>query len=76
MRKARPMNAMKPGVQTLLVTFLLGQPTAVAKILGEHVDDGTGKCRSCGCRARGDRMPWPCPTYTAAKSAHDRQGGR
>lgn len=60
----------------LLVAFLARQPTAVVALLAAHVDDGTGKCRMCGARASGDRMPWPCTIYQAAVQARSQQGRR
>jgi hypothetical protein len=51
-----------------LVTFLAGQPRAVAKLLAQHVDDGTGHCRACRVGQRGF-LSWPCTIYTAAARA-------
>jgi hypothetical protein len=59
----------QPAAHDLLTAFLVGQPTAVAALLVDHADDGTGKCRTCGGRAIGDRVPWPCTLHTAAHLA-------
>ena len=42
-----------------LVTFLIGQPTAVLRLLAEHIDDGRGGCRACPIGARRGHHPWP-----------------
>jgi hypothetical protein len=70
------MSVTKPVAHELLIIFLIGQPTAVGRLLADHVDDGTGRCRRCGSRAVGDRVPWPCTIHTAAKTARTRQRRR
>ena len=49
-----------------LVTFLAGQPRAVAKLLAQHVDDGSGHCRACAIGGQRGFQTWPCPIYSAA----------
>ncbi|OZM83600.1 hypothetical protein [Pseudonocardia sp. MH-G8] len=51
-------------------TFLAGQPTAVARLLAEHVDDGTGHCRVCSAGPQAGRKVWPCQIHGHALSAN------
>ena len=69
------MNGSYPQVsdsgdsRTALVEFLLGQPTAIASLLGAHTDDGSGRCRVCTAGAQRGYLPWPCTLHTAARHA-------
>jgi hypothetical protein len=58
-----------------LAVFLLGQPTALAKLLAQHVDDGTGRCRVCMVAQRG-HLPWPCALRIAADRARELGQGK
>ena len=57
------------GASPFLTAFLENQPTAVERILTEHLDNGRGDCRKCTDVARGTSLTWPCSTYTAAQAA-------
>jgi hypothetical protein len=52
-----------------LSEFLVSQPTAVRKLLAEHVDDGRGSCRVCAAGGQRGHLPLPCTIYTAARIA-------
>jgi hypothetical protein len=52
-----------------LAAFLTAQPTATAKLLTQHVDDGHGRCRACGIGGQRGFMFWPCTLYSAALRA-------
>lgn len=52
-----------------LARFLLSQPTAVARLLDQHVDDGTGHCRTCCSGDQRGFLAWPCALYEAATLA-------
>jgi hypothetical protein len=56
-----------------LAVFLAGQPTAVARLLAEHVDDGRGDCRACSL-PQGGYVPWPC-TLAAVSGDHGHTRG-
>jgi hypothetical protein len=56
-----------------LAAFLAGQPTAVTKLLAQHVDDGKGHCRACRIGGQRGFMAWPCTLYSAVLRAA-RQG--
>jgi hypothetical protein len=51
----------------ILVEFLIGQPTAAAKLLDEHVDNGHGECRS---PSHHGHQSWPCIVRTAAETSN------
>lgn len=51
-----------------LVEFLVAQPTATARLLAQHTDDGRGYCRGCSC-SQGGRPKWPCTIHHYATEA-------
>jgi hypothetical protein len=55
-----------------LAVFLVGQPTAVARLLAEHIDDGRGDCQACRIGAQRGNHSWPCSLYAAATTARRR----
>lgn len=59
----------------VLVSFLETQPTAIARLLAKHRDDGRGGCLSCGLGQRGYSR-WPCVIHAAASRASDRRSDR
>ena len=52
-----------------LSAFLVAQPTALAKLLLEHVDDGRGGCRVCAVGAQHGQHRFPCTIHVAAVTA-------
>lgn len=52
-----------------LTFFLSSRPTATAKLLAQHVDDGRGYCTVCTIGAQRGHHIWPCTIYTAAARA-------
>lgn len=52
-----------------LTRFLVHQPTAVATLLAEHRDDGSGHCRACAVGGQRGFHVWPCTLYRAATAA-------
>jgi hypothetical protein len=52
-----------------LVAFLVDQPTAIGRLLADHVDDGRGRCRTCTAGGQHGFLAWPCTIYTAASKA-------
>jgi hypothetical protein len=49
--------------------FLFNHPTAMVTLLAQHVDDGSGHCRSCRIGNQRGFLAWPCVLHTAATSA-------
>ncbi len=64
----------KHSITTELATFLSAQPTATAKLLAQHVDDGHGYCRACPLGAQHGHQVWPCTIYAAAARASRPEG--
>jgi hypothetical protein len=58
-----------------LAAFLLAQPTALANLLAQHVDDGSGACRTCTVGGQHGHLPWPCSLRIAADRARALGGG-
>ena len=52
-----------------LVAFLVDQPTAIGRLLADHVDDGRGHCRTCTSGGQHGFLAWPCTIYAAASKA-------
>jgi hypothetical protein len=46
-------------IRTLAITFAL-HPGMAARLLAEHRDDGSGRCRVCSAGPQGIRQRWPC----------------
>lgn len=52
-----------------LVALMVNQHGMAATVIDQHVDDGTGHCRTCTAGAQTGRYTWPCLTYLAARRA-------
>jgi hypothetical protein len=50
--------------------LLLGN--RAARLLTEHVDDGTGRCSVCSQGGQAGHVRWPCQLATAAQRAAER----
>ncbi|MGH3616325.1 MAG: hypothetical protein ACRDRK_27770 [Pseudonocardia sp.] len=61
---------------TALAVFLAGQPTAVARLLADHVDDGHGHCRTCAVGGQRGNHAWPCSLHVAATASRDLRSDR
>jgi hypothetical protein len=55
-------------VITALVVLIATQPGMAGRMLAEHADDGTGRCRSCQWHNR-PRPPFPCVLHVHAEAA-------
>jgi hypothetical protein len=53
-----------------LVVLIRSQPGMAERLLVEHADDGSGRCRVCTAGAQTLRYRWPCSTQLAAAEAH------
>jgi hypothetical protein len=59
-----------------LVQMILGQPGMAARLLAEHVDDGSGRCTGCPVGGQRGRHSWPCTLWQAAEEATKLQRAR
>jgi hypothetical protein len=59
-----------------LAAFLVEQPTAIRRLLAEHVDDGGGHCRACTTGGQHGFLSWPCTIHSAASKAAQIRRGR
>jgi hypothetical protein len=55
-------------IRTLAITFAL-HPGMAARLLSEHRDDGSGRCRVCAAGPQGIRQRWPCQIAWYARRA-------
>lgn len=53
---------------------LAGRPDVVEQLRAQHVDDGAGRCRSCGRPEDYPPRPFPCPAARVV-DAVDRLNG-
>jgi hypothetical protein len=44
-------------------------PGLAGRLMAEHVDDGTGRCRLCPLGDQAGHQQWPCRIYSAAAEA-------
>ncbi len=58
-----------------MVEFLARDGRA-ERLAPEHVDDGTGRCRSCPAGPQAGRMVWPCNLAILAAAARALAAGR
>lgn len=61
MTAAAPLNP--------IVEFMASQPGAADRLLAEHVDDGTGHCRTCSSGGQTGRYRFPCSIRLAIDQA-------
>jgi len=53
------------------VVEFLARDSRAERLAVEHVDDGTGHCRSCSAGAQAGRQNWPCSLFGYAARARD-----
>lgn len=61
---------MTDDAEVQVLTRFIREYGSAGKLLAEHVDDGTARCRKCS--AGGDssgRVVWPCSLRLAAEAA-------
>jgi hypothetical protein len=46
-----------------IVEFIAAEPGMAVRLLAEHRDDGSGRCRVCPSGPQAARKVWPCPLY-------------
>ena len=56
-------------VMNPLVVLIRSQPGMADRLLAEHADDGSGRCRVCSSGAQAGRYQWPCALHRAATDA-------
>ncbi|GAA1181369.1 hypothetical protein [Pseudonocardia alaniniphila] len=73
---ARPDVATDPQVSwAALVATIAAMPEVAARLLADHVDDGTGRCRGCtrgGCGTPSARFPCTLSALAAQATARTR----
>jgi hypothetical protein len=52
-----------------IVVFIAAQQGMAARLIAEHADDGTGRCRVCSAGAQGGHHRWPCQLHHYARAA-------
>lgn len=52
-----------------LVVLIRSQPGMAERLLAEHADDGSGRCRVCSSGAQAGRYQAPCAIALAATDA-------
>jgi hypothetical protein len=62
-RSAAPVHPM--------AQIIASEPGWAARLIAEHVNDGTDHCRSCVRAESGARHTWPCPLHGIASQALD-----
>jgi hypothetical protein len=66
------MSGARAAAAEALVEFLVHQPTAVRRLLVDHIADGRGGCRVCTVGAQRAAHRWPCTIHSAAAAAATR----
>ncbi len=64
------MIAGKPS-KNPIVQYIAAEPGMAARILAEHRDDGSGRCRVCSSGPQAARKIWPCPLNGLATQANE-----
>jgi hypothetical protein len=52
-----------------LAAAIAMMPGLAARLMAEHVDDGTGRCRLCPLGGQAGHQQWPCRIHSAAAEA-------
>ena len=65
---------MEPHAVGPLVALIRSQPGMADRLVAEHADDGSGRCRVCSTGAQTGRFRWPCTLYRSAVDAQDQPG--
>jgi hypothetical protein len=63
-----PARSMTEMMSPLAAAIALA-PGLAARLLAEHVDDGTGRCRLCPLGDQAGHQQWPCRIHSAAAEA-------
>jgi hypothetical protein len=56
-----------------LVVLIASQPGMAGRLLAEHADDGSGRCRRCSAGGQTGRYRWPCAIHRSATQAHEQR---
>jgi hypothetical protein len=68
-RAQTPAHTMTESAPSPLAAAIALTPGLAARLLAEHVDDGTGRCRRCPLGGQAGHQRWPCRIYDAAYQA-------
>jgi hypothetical protein len=56
-----------------LIELIITEPGMAERLLGQHTDDGTGRCRVCTAGGQTGHYPYPCIFRLAADEANHRR---
>jgi hypothetical protein len=56
------------------IAHFLAREGGAAKLLAEHVDDGSGRCAVCSAGGQTGRLQFPCSLALAARRAQRTMG--
>ena len=65
----RPFTAIDTQVVAPLIELIRSEADMAARLLAEHADDGSGRCRCCSSGAQAGRYQYPCAIARAATDA-------
>jgi hypothetical protein len=70
-RISRPIGFLSTGMHVVnpLVALIRSEPGMAERLLVEHADDGSGRCKVCTAGAQTLHYRWPCTTQLAAAEA-------
>lgn len=49
-----------------IVVFIAGEAGSAERLITEHADDGSGRCKVCTGGPQAGRVRWPCRLYDYA----------
>lgn len=61
--------ASESGMPDPLIELILSEPGMAERLLAEHADDGSGRCRCCSGGSQTARFSWPCTLFHYADRA-------
>jgi hypothetical protein len=64
-----PLTSTVEGAVDPLVMLIRSQPGMAQRLLAQHTDDGTGRCRVCSGGGQTGRFRWPCTLHRCATDA-------
>ena len=56
-----------------LVVLIASQSGMAERLLAEHADDGSGRCRRCSTGGQTGRYRWPCAIHRGAILAREQR---
>jgi hypothetical protein len=68
----KPVNHQADPMASDPLQEFLFRGNRAARLLTEHVNDGTGRCSVCSQGGQAGHVRWPCQLATAARRAAER----